>query len=68
MYINTQHPFYTKLYSKLSNELKFKLAQFISCHEIAQQQVHYYSDETVKEIIDWYNTYLANEVGKSLGL
>lgn len=64
--INTDHPFYQKFYSKLDNDLKFTMAQIISCEEIAKQCINYDSAEEVQQIIDSYNTFLSSEVSKSL--
>ena len=64
--INTDHPFYQKFYSKLDDELKFTMAQVISCEEIGKQQSNYYYDENVKGIINTYNDIVSLEVYKSL--
>lgn len=64
--INTDHPFYQKLYSQLNNELKFVMAQYISCEEIAKQNVNYYGSDDVQNTIDMYNEYMSSEVYKSL--
>lgn len=64
--INTDHPFYQKFYSQLNEDLKFTMAQIISCDEIAKQNVNYYSADDIQNIIDKYNEYQASEVGKSL--
>lgn len=63
--INTDHKFYTEFYSKLEDDLKFKMAQIISCDEIAKQQVNYYGSDDVKQIVDYYNESNSNEVRKS---
>lgn len=63
--INTDHKFYTEFYSQLCDELKFKMAQIISCDEIAKQQVNYYGSCEVQQIIDEYNEINSNEVRKS---
>lgn len=64
--INTDHPFYQKLYSRLNNELKFIMAQYISCEEIAKQNVNYYGSDDIQTTIDMYNEYMSSEVYKSL--
>lgn len=64
--INTDHPFYQKFYSKLDNDLKFTMAQIISCEEIAKQNVNYYSADDVHSIIDNFTAYQSSEVNKSL--
>lgn len=64
--INTDHPFYQKFYSKLDADLKFTMAQIISCEEIAKQNVNYYGAEDVQNIVDNYNAYQSSEVSKSL--
>lgn len=64
--INTDHPFYHKFYSKLNNDLKFTMAQIISCQEIAKQNVNYYGSEEIQNIIDSYNVFQSSEVSKSL--
>lgn len=64
--INTDHPFYQKFYSQLNTDLKFIMAQIISCEEIAKQNVNYYNAEEVQKTIDLYNIYQASEVSKSL--
>lgn len=64
--INTDHPFYQKFYSRLDNDLKFTMAQIISCEEIAKQNVNYYGAEEVQNIIDNFNAYQSSEVSKSL--
>lgn len=64
--INTEHPFYQKFYSKLDNELKFTMAQVISCDEIAKQNVNYYGSDEVQNILDNYDAFKSSEVSKSL--
>ena len=64
--INTDHPFYQKFYSQLDNNLKFTMAQIISCQEIAKQNVNYYQEVSIREIIDTYNEFESGEVSKSL--
>lgn len=64
--INTDHPFYQKFYSKLNTDLKFTMAQIISCQEIAKQNVNYYGSPDVQAIVDNYNVYQSSEVSKSL--
>lgn len=64
--INIDHPFYQDLYMHLSNDLKFKMAQIISCDEISKQKINYYSSEEVKNIIDCYEDIKSSEVLKSL--
>lgn len=64
--INTDHPFYQKFYSRLDNDLKFIMAQIISCEEIAKQNVNYYGAEEVQQTIDTYNAFQSSEVSKSL--
>ena len=64
--INTDHPFYQRFYSKLDNDLKFTMAQIISCEEIAKQNINYYGAEEIQQIIDNYNAFQSNEVSKSL--
>lgn len=64
--INTDHPFYQKFYSRLNNDLKFIMAQIISCEEIAKQNVNYYGAEEVQQTIDAFNAYQSSEVSKSL--
>ena len=64
--INTDHQFYEKIYSKLNNDLKFKMAQYISCEEIAKQNVNYYSADDIRLTIDTYNAFFSSEVAKSL--
>ena len=64
--INTDHPFYQKFYSRLDNDLKFTMAQIISCEEIAKQNVNYYGAEEVQQMIDAFNEYQSSEVRKSL--
>ncbi len=64
--INTDHPFYQKFYCQLDNNLKFIMAQYISCQEIAKQGVNYYNAEDVRIVIDTYNDFYSSEVAKSL--
>lgn len=64
--INTDHPFYQKFYAKLDTDLKFIMAQIISCDEIAKQNVNYYSSDEVQSIIDNFCSYQSSEVNKSL--
>ena len=64
--INTDHMFYKKFYSRLDNDLKFIMAQIISCEEIAKQNVNYYGAEEVKNTIDDFNSIQSDEVRKSL--
>lgn len=64
--INTDHPFYQKFYSRLDNDLKFTMAQIISCEEIAKQNVNYYGAEEVQNVIDNFNAFQSSEVSKSL--
>lgn len=64
--INTDHPFYQKFYCRLDNDLKFTMAQIISCEEIAKQNVNYYGAEEVQNIIDSFNAFQSSEVSKSL--
>ena len=64
--INTDHSFYQKIYSKLEDDLKFIMAQYISCEEIAKQQINYYGADDIRNIIDNYNEYFSSEVTKSL--
>ena len=64
--INTDHPFYQKFYSRLDNDLKFTMAQIISCEEIAKQNVNYYGAEEVQQTIDLFNEFQSSEVSKSL--
>lgn len=64
--INTDHPFYHKFYSQLDNDLKFIMAQIISCEEIAKQNVNYYGAEEVQNVIDNFNAFQSSEVSKSL--
>ena len=65
--INTSHPFYENFYSKLDNDLKFIMAQIMSCDISAKQQVNYYDTRSnVAEVIDSYEAFKANEVMKSL--
>ena len=64
--INTDHPFYQKFYSKLNTDLKFTMAQIISCEEIAKQNVNYYGADDIRCIIDMYNEFQSSEVSKSL--
>lgn len=64
--INTDHPFYKELYSHLNDDLKFKMAQIISCDEIAKQKINYYLSDDVKGIIDGYEDFKSSEVMKSL--
>lgn len=64
--INTDHPFYTELYKSLPIELKYKMAQVITCHQIAKSNVNYYGSEFVQETIDNYDSVLSSEVRKSL--
>lgn len=64
--INTDHPFYQKFYSNLDNDLKFIMAQIISCEEIAKQNINYYGSEEVQQTIDKFNEYQSGEVSKSL--
>jgi hypothetical protein len=64
--INKDHPFYQKFYKKLGDDLKFIMAQIISCEEIAKQNVNYYSSYDVQSVIDNYNAYQSSEVNKSL--
>lgn len=64
--INTDHPFYHKFYSRLDNDLKFIMAQIISCEEIAKQNVNYYGAEEVQNVIDNFNAFQSSEVSKSL--
>jgi len=64
--INTDHPFYQKFYSRLDTDLKFIMAQIISCEEIAKQNVNYYGADEVRNTIDLYNAFQSGEVSKSL--
>lgn len=64
--INIDHPFYRHFYSKLDTELKFIMAQIISCDEIARQNVNYYGAEEIQRIVDNYTSFQSNEVRKSL--
>ena len=64
--INTDHPFYQKFYSRLDTDLKFTMAQIISCEEIAKQNVNYYGADDVRNTIDMYNEFQSSEVSKSL--
>ena len=64
--INTDHPFYHKFYSRLDNNLKFIMAQIVSCEEIAKQNVNYYGAEEVQNVIDSFNAFQSSEVSKSL--
>lgn len=64
--INTDHPFYNEFYSHLSDDLKFKMAQIISCDEIAKQKINYYPCDEVRTIIDCYEDFKSAEVMKSL--
>ena len=66
--INKDHPFYEYIYSNLEPEVKFKVAQAISCIEIAKQNLNYYSDNSVQETIDMFQEVLSSEVRKSLRL
>ena len=64
--INTDHPFYQKFYNQLDADLKFTMAQIISCEEIAKQNVNYYSSGDIQSIIDNFNAFQSIEVSKSL--
>lgn len=64
--INTEHPFYSEFYSNLPNEMKAKLAQAISCIEIAKQDANYYTDIGVQNSVDEFLLVFSNEVAKSL--
>ena len=64
--INTDHPFYTELYQILPIELKYKMAQVITCYEIAKQNVNYYGSDDIRTLVDTYNLTVSSEVGKSL--
>lgn len=64
--INTDHPYYQNYYSKLDNDMKFIQAQIISCGEAAKDQINYYGSGEIQSIIDNYESFLANEVNKSL--
>lgn len=64
--INTDHPFFLKFYSLLDTDLKFTMAQIISCEEIAKQNVNYYGAEDVQKTIDAFNAFQSSEVSKSL--
>lgn len=64
--INTDHPFYTELYSKLDDDLKFNMAAAISCFEIAKQGMNYYGSSEIASIIDNFMDINSREVGKSL--
>lgn len=64
--INTDHYFYQKFYSRLNNDLKFIMAQVISCEEIAKQNVNYYGSDDIQRTIDAYNDIKSGEVMKSL--
>lgn len=63
--VNTDHPFYTQLYSKLDDDLKFNMAMSISCIEIAKQNLNYYGSVEIADIIDNFMEFLSREVGKS---
>ena len=64
--INNEHPFYEEIYSNLPNEVKAKMAQAISCIEIARQEANYYADIDVQRSVDEFLLVLSNEVAKSL--
>ena len=64
--INTDHAFYQKFYNRLDDDLKFIMAQIISCDEIAKQNVNYYGSEEIEQTINMFNEYQASEVNKSL--
>lgn len=64
--INTDHLFYQKFYSRLDTDLKFTMAQIISCEEIAKQNVNYYGADDIRNTIDMYNEFQSSEVSKSL--
>ncbi len=66
--INQDHLFYKQFYNKLDNELKFIMAQIMSCEEIAKQNVNYYQNDDVQSLIDCYNEYQSREVYKSLSV
>ena len=66
--INMDHPFYELVYSNLEPDVKFKMAQAISCFEIVKQNLNYYSDDSVRETIDMFMEFLSSEVRKSLKL
>lgn len=64
--INTEHPFYSEFYTNLPNEMKAKLAQALSCIEIAKQEANYYADSDVQNSVDEFLLVFSNEVAKSL--
>lgn len=64
--INTDHPFFTEFYTHLPISLKYKMAQVITCHQIAKQNANYYGSEMVQQAIDLYDSVLSSEVRKSL--
>ena len=64
--INTDHAFYKEFYSRLDNDMKFIMAQIISCEEIAKQNVNYYNSEEVRKHIDAFNESKSGEILKSL--
>lgn len=64
--INTDHSFYKNFYSQLDNDLKFIMAQIISCEELAKQNSNYYNNEEVRKVIDCFNSVKDMEIFKSL--
>lgn len=66
MLINKDHEFYKQIYSKLDADLKFLVALYISCEELAKQNVNYANSPEVQHIIDEYNSSFSWEVNKSL--
>lgn len=66
--INSDHKFFKNFYSKLNTELKEIFAMYISCYEIAKENVGYNTSDEVRNIIDTYNDCYSREVNKSLTL
>lgn len=50
--VNTDHPFYKEAFSKLSNSMKKKFGQIITCFDYAKQKAGYYYDDNAHQIID----------------
>ena len=46
--------------------MKAKLAQALSCIEIAKQEANYYADSDVQNSVDEFLLVFSNEVAKSL--
>ena len=64
--INKDHAFYKEFYSRLEDNMKFVMAQVISCDEIAKQMINYYGSPEIHDYIDCYELAKAHEVMKSL--